>query len=205
MASKPSDPEWQDAPPPAEAEAEAEAFQARTVSADEGRVDYEQRAAATVSPGTAVVATELSMQEPTRAADVMTEAVKTASPDTDLATVAALMRDENVGIVPIVDGRGHLVGVLTDRDIVVRVDANHEPAADVKAGDVMTRKLVTVRPHDDLFDVIDRMGAEGLQRLLVVDDRGRLAGIISVSDLARRTDLPERVQDTVDQISRHRG
>jgi CBS domain-containing protein len=204
--AKQSESEWDTSPPATEpTEETADVYQARTVSLDEGRVAFEQRASDPVSPGATVSPTEIPMQEPTRAADVMTEAVKTASPQTDLATVAALMRDENVGIVPIVDDRGRLVGVITDRDIVVRVDANHEPAADVQARAVMTKQLVTVHPHDDLFDVIDRMGAEGLQRLLVVDEGGHLVGIISVSDLARRTDLPERVQDTVDQIARHRG
>jgi CBS domain-containing protein len=88
---------------------------------------------------------------------------------------------------------------------VVRVDAEAAPVDLVRASDVMTTTLVTVRPDDDLLDVIDRMGEQGLQRILVADDDQRLLGIISVSDLARRTDLPERVQDTLDQIARHRA
>jgi CBS domain-containing protein len=137
------------------------------------------------------------------AADVMTSGIKTASPNTPLAAVASLMRDESVGIVPIVDDeRGCLLGVITDRDIVVRVDAEAAPVDLVRAGDVMTTSLTTVRPSDDLHDVIDRMGQEGLHRMLVTDDGNRLLGIISVSDLARRTDLPERIHDMLDQISR---
>ena len=142
------------------------------------------------------------MDAPGTAGDVMTESVKTASPNTDLATVATLMRDEKVGIVPIVDADGRLMGVITDRDIVVRVDAESAPVDLVRAGDVMTTNLITVRRDDDLHDVIDRMGQEGVQRILVADETNRLVGIISIGDLARRTDLPERLQDTLDQISR---
>jgi CBS domain-containing protein len=140
---------------------------------------------------------------PGTAGDVMTSGMKTASPNTPLATVASLMRDENVGIVPIVDEEGgRLLGVITDRDIVVRVDAEAAPVDLVRACDVMTTSLITVRPRDDLHEVIDRMGQEGLHRMLVTDDGNRLVGIISVGDLARRTDLPERIQDMLDQISR---
>ncbi len=147
---------------------------------------------------------ELPMREPTSAGDIMTDSLKTASPETDLATVAAMMRDHNIGIVPIVDDQGRVVGVVTDRDIVVRADANATPAAELRAIDIMTRHLVTAHEADDILDVLDRMGEERVHRMLVVGQDERLVGIISISDLAHRTDLPERVQDTVDQIARPR-
>jgi CBS domain-containing protein len=175
----------------------------RTVSIDEGRVEFAPSPVLEQPAGT-VSRTEIPLQEPAIAGEVMTEQVATASPDADLVSVAAIMRDQNVGIVPIVDGSRRILGVITDRDIVVRVDANATSPAEVKAADVMTAHPVTVRPQDDLHDVIDRMGDQGLQRVLVTDDAGCLVGIISVSDLAQRTDLPERVQDTLDQIARHR-
>ena len=176
---------------------------ARTVSMEEGRVEFPSTPAAEAPAGT-VSRTEIPMQEPACAAEVMTERVATAAPDADLVTVAAIMRDENVGIVPIVDANRRILGVITDRDIVVRVDASAGSTTEVKASDVMTTGPITVRPEDDLHDVIDRMGDEGLQRVLVVDETARLVGIISVSDLAQRTDLPERVQDTLDLIVRRR-
>jgi CBS domain-containing protein len=176
----------------------------RTVSIDEGRVEFRSTPVAE-TPAGAVSRTEISMQEPACAGEVMTERVATAPPEADLVTVASIMRDQNVGIVPIVDQDRRILGVITDRDIVVRVDANATSPADVKAADVMTTDPVTVRPDDDLHDVIDRMGDEGLQRVLVADEGSRLVGILSVSDLAQRTDLPERVQDTLDQIARHRS
>lgn len=157
-----------------------------------------------VPAGVTVGQSEASLEGPSCAADVMTESVKTASPYTDLATIATLMRDENVGIVPIVDDDRRLLGVITDRDIVVRVDAEAAPVDLVRAGDVMTSDLVTVLPDEDLHRVIDRLGEEGLHRILVADGDGRLRGIITLSDLATRTDLPERIQDTLDQIARHR-
>ncbi len=185
-------------------EPDDELREARTVGPDEGRLEYVSAQGTDVPAGTVVSSTEIPMHEPACAGEVMTERVATAVPETDLVKVAALMRDQNVGIVPIVDDERRVLGVITDRDIVVRVDANAASPADVKAGEVMTLDPVTVRPEDDLHDVIDRMGEEGLQRVLVVDDAARLVGIISISDLAQRTDLPERVQDTLDQIARHR-
>jgi CBS domain-containing protein len=176
----------------------------RTVSLDEGRVEFAPTTPVLEEPGT-VSRTEIPLPEPAIAGEVMTENVATAPPDADLVAVAAIMRDQNVGIVPIVDARRRILGVITDRDIVVRVDANATAPAEVKASDVMTANPVTVRPEDDLHDVIDRMGEQGLQRVLVTDEAGSLVGILSVSDLARRTDLPERVQDTLDQIARHRS
>ena len=143
------------------------------------------------------------MEGPNTAADVMTSSVTAVSPHLDLASVAVIMRDENIGIVPIVDDDRRLMGVITDRDIVVRVDAESAPVDLVRAADVMTTELVTVRADDNLEDVLDRMGQEGLQRILVADDEKHLLGIISMGDLARRTDLPDRIQETLDQISRH--
>jgi CBS domain-containing protein len=173
----------------------------RRVSIDEGRVEFAPTPVLE-QPAGVVSRTEIPLQEPACAGEVMTENVATAAPDADLVSVAAIMRDQNVGIVPIVDDSRRILGVITDRDIVVRVDANATSAAEVKAADVMTTNPVTVRPQDDLHDVIDRMGEEGLQRVLVANEASRLVGIISVSDLAQRTDLPERVQDTLDQIGR---
>jgi CBS domain-containing protein len=185
-----------------QAEAQNQAEQpVRTVSIDEGRVEFSRSPVLEEAAGT-VSRTEIPLQEPACAGEVMTENVATAAPEADLVSVAAIMRDQNVGIVPIVDGTRRILGVITDRDIVVRVDANATSPAEVQAAGVMTSSPVTVRPQDDLHDVIDRMGDEGLQRVLVADDAGRLVGIISVSDLAQRTDLPERVQDTLDQIGR---
>lgn len=149
------------------------------------------------------MSTALPTERQTLAADLMSGPVTTASTDSDLATVAALMRDEGIGIVPIVDSDRRVVGVITDRDIVVRADAEAKPVQRVRAEEVMTLNPVTVRPVDDVFDVLELMGRERLHRLLVTDDQNRLVGIISIGDLARRTDLPERVQDTLDQISRH--
>ena len=174
---------------------------AQTVPMDEGQVEEGLR----VPAGEVVEQSEVPLEGPSRASDVMTESVKTASVQSDLATVAAIMRDENIGIVPIVDEDRRLLGVITDRDIVVRVDAEAAPVELVRAGDVMTTSPVSVLPDDDLHEVIDRLGEEGLHRILVADVDGRLLGIISVSDLARRTDLPERIQDTLDQIARRRS
>jgi CBS domain-containing protein len=195
---------------------EQERLEARTVPFDDGRIEKRVTVAADLAnddssvsqsevSGSKTSRIEISLDGPQCAADVMTDAVKTVPLNVPLASVATLMRDENVGIVPVVDEERHLLGVITDRDIVVRVDAEAAPVDLVRAGDVMTVNPITVLPDEDLHVVIDRLGAEGLHRILVADAERRLLGIISVSDLARRTDLPERIQDTIEQIARHRS
>src|SRR5688500_16918711 len=95
-------------------------YQARTVPLDEGLVELPEPQAERVSAGESAVHAEVPMEGPSTAAEVMTESVWTAPPDAVLTAVATIMRDQRVGIVPIVDDDGRLLGVITDRDIVVR-------------------------------------------------------------------------------------
>ncbi len=105
----------------------------------------------------------------------------------NIAEAARRMRDFHVGTLVVIDdqdGPRLPVGVLTDRDLVVRVLAQDGPAAGATAiGDVMTSKLVTAQEGDDLVDALKKMRSFGVRRLPVVNERGGLEGILAFDDL----------------------
>lgn len=120
-----------------------------------------------------------------RALDIMTPNPRVVTPDEPLVRVAEIMRDYDVGVVPVVADRTtmRIVGVITDRDIVIRHVAKciyHDcPAGEVMSEDV----LHTVEPDDDLETVMTLMRIEKVRRVLVVAPNGRLLGIISQADI----------------------
>jgi CBS domain-containing protein len=108
--------------------------------------------------------------------------VLTVAEDTDVLELARLMGDEHVGCVVVVRDR-RPVGILTDRDVVLKVVAAGSNPADVQARDIMSRDLVTAGVDDDPLDVTRIMRDKGLRRVPVVDTQGMLAGIVTLDDL----------------------
>ncbi len=111
------------------------------------------------------------------------------------------MRD--VGIVPIVESQDtrRVLGVLTDRDIVLRVVAQgHDPNEIVHVGDVMTNELVTCSPDADTLEVQELMKERKVRRVLVVDDHSAVVGIVTMADLASKADETQ-VGDTEKAIT----
>jgi CBS domain-containing protein len=127
---------------------------------------------------------------------------KLCSIDTDkpVAYAAKMMRDEDVGIAPIVEG-DRLVGVLTDRDIVVRVVAEGRDPEQVKVTEIASRDLVTLDPQQDLDEALRLMARHQVRRLPVVEEDGRLVGILAQADVAKHGD-DARTGEVVEQISR---
>ncbi len=123
-----------------------------------------------------------------QASELMTRDPAVISADDTITNAAVLMRTRSIGILPVVDDLAtrRLVGVITDRDIVVRhVALGHGPDARVR--DQMTRStLTTVRPESPLSEVTERMTRDQVRRLPVVDQRGVVVGVIAQADLARR-------------------
>jgi CBS domain-containing protein len=134
-----------------------------------------------------------------RCGELMTKTVRTTSSSSSLRDVAAIMRDGDVGAVPIVDDE-RLVGIVTDRDIVIRAIAEGM-AADSPVSLVMTTDLVTVRPDDYVFEAARLMGEKQVRRLPVVDIDGSLAGIIAMADVALSMDDEEQIAETLEEIS----
>ena len=129
----------------------------------------------------------------------MTKTLRTATPDMSVGQVAAIMRDGDMGAVPIVDN-GMLSGIVTDRDIVVRVVAEGK-GADTAVSEAMTTELFTVRPDDFVFQAIRLMGDKQVRRVPVINEKGELAGIISMADVALETEDERQIAETLEEIS----
>lgn len=138
-----------------------------------------------------------------RCHEIMTKNVRTATRGMSLREVAAIMRDGDMGAVPVVD-EGKLIGIVTDRDIVVRCIANgREP--DTAINDAMTTELFTVAPDDFVFEAIRLMGDKQVRRVPVVDENGKLAGIIAMADIALETEDEREIAETLEEISSGAG
>ncbi|WP_225334099.1 CBS domain-containing protein [Halomicrobium urmianum] len=112
---------------------------------------------------------------------IVRENVVTAAPDAPVSDVATLMDEEDVGSVIVVED-DRPVGIVTDRDVAVKVVARREDPADVTAEDVMTGDVVTVPLDAGIFEVIRTMQDESVRRIPAVDEDGRLAGIVAFDD-----------------------
>lgn len=119
--------------------------------------------------------------------EIMKQEVECLSQEDAVEVAARKMRDKNVGFLPVCDGAKKVIGTLTDRDIVLRVVADGEPAT-TGVGDVMTREIVACRPEDDIRRAEQLMGQHRKSRILCTHEDGRLAGVISLSDIAQRED-----------------
>jgi len=138
-----------------------------------------------------------------RCRDIMTSDVKTATREMSLRDVARLMRDGDMGSVPVVED-GKLVGIVTDRDIVVRSIAEGRDASS-PVGEAMTTEIFSVGPDDFVFEAIRLMGDKQVRRLPVVDENGRLAGIIAIADIALETEDEREIAETMEEISSGSG
>ena len=130
--------------------------------------------------------------------DVMTPNPRTIEANATIQDAARLMRDEDTGVVPITDN-GRPIGLLTDRDIVVRAVADGE-APNRPVRDLASRDLVTAEPDMSTKDAVDLMGQHQVRRLLVCEG-DRLVGVASIGDIAVKEGKDRRVGDTLQEIS----
>lgn len=134
-----------------------------------------------------------------RCREIMTANVRTAARETTLRETAAIMRDGDMGAVPVVEA-GKLVGIVTDRDIVVRAIAEGKNA-DTPIGEVMTTEIFSVKPDDFVFEAIRLMGDKQIRRIPVVSESGELAGIIAMADVALKMEDEREIAETLEEIS----
>ncbi len=136
--------------------------------------------------------------------EIMTQDPSCLTPEDTLVQAAQLMKRENVGPIPIIEDHQTkvLVGIITDRDIVIKAIAENRPAETTKIRAVMTPNPVCAFPDDDLDDVLDRMESNQVRRIPVVDRNNRLLGIIAQADVATRLDNEKKTGQMVEEISK---
>jgi CBS domain-containing protein len=163
-----------------------------------------------------------------RCRDIMTKDLAVATRDTRLVQVALMMKQEDTGVIPVVDydtmsgdgrtedrdrdredrrdnrtySRGKLCGLITDRDIAVRAVADGKDCANTRAEDIMSVDVHTARPNDRVVDVIRMMASKQVRRIPVVNENGYLLGMISMADVAVETQEDRELSDALEDISK---
>jgi CBS domain-containing protein len=132
--------------------------------------------------------------------EVMTSNPRAIEADKPVADAAKLMRDEDVGLAPVVEG-DRLVGTLTDRDIAIRVVAEGKDPASTPVREVASTDVVTVGPEQNLDDALSLMAQHQVRRVPVVEQDGRLVGVVAQADVARQSD-EQQTGELVGHISK---
>lgn len=131
--------------------------------------------------------------------DVMTTNCITASPEDSIIHVSQMMREHNIGIIPLVDHLGKLLGVVTDRDMAIRGYAENKNGSEA-VDTIVSHKTVTADPNTTVEDAAQMMAKNQIRRLPIVED-GQLAGIVAIGDLAVRQQTDEVAGEALSEIS----
>ncbi len=135
--------------------------------------------------------------------EVMTKDPVCCLPNDMVADVAELMKSENIGSMPVIENKQtkKLIGIVTDRDLTLKIVAEGLDAKSTKVDEVMTHKVVTCLADDDLQKALDAMSEHQLRRIPVVDNDNKVVGIIAQADVATRVNQPEKTAEMVKEIS----
>ncbi len=136
-----------------------------------------------------------------RVRDIMTPSPACASPGDTLEAVARLMVMHDCGSIPICEGSHRVVGLVTDRDIVVRAVAAGRNPVEMKASDVMSHPVASVEPDANLDAAVHAMEENQVRRIPVIDSTGSLVGVLSQADVARNT-APTQSGQLVQEVSK---
>ena len=123
------------------------------------------------------------MGEP-KVREVMTDRPRCVTPETPISEAARLMKSDDVGSLPILEGE-RLAGIVTDRDIVLQAVAEEKDPRGMPVREVASRELVTIGPEEDLSEALRLMASHQVRRIPVVDEDSRLVGIVAQADIAR--------------------
>lgn len=139
--------------------------------------------------------------------DVMTKDPVCCLPSDSVAKAAELMKSENIGSIPVVENKQNqkLIGIVTDRDLALKIVAGALDARSTTVETVMTHQVVTCHADDNLQQALDAMAEHQLRRIPVVDNDNRIVGIIAQADVATRVDQPEKTAEVVKEISQANG
>ncbi len=138
-----------------------------------------------------------------KCSDVMTREPASCEPGDSITQVAGVMKREDVGSVPVVDSRQgkKLVGIVTDRDIVLKVLADGADVERATVRDAMTPNPAHCRENDDVEQAVRLMSDRQVRRMPIVDSEGRLCGIIAQADVATRVNRDQTTGELVEAIS----
>jgi len=132
--------------------------------------------------------------------DVMTPNPECVSERDTIRDVARIMKDRDTGVVPVVDGK-KIIGLITDRDIVVRGIAEGRDLSNASVSELMTKSVRSVKDDAPLSEVFDLMSNAEVRRVPVVNGNNELVGIVSLGDIATNTNQDNRVGKAVENIS----
>jgi CBS domain-containing protein len=133
--------------------------------------------------------------------DIMTSPAMFVLKDTSVSQVAIIMKDNDVGVVPVCDENGSVLGVVTDRDIVIRALSQNKNLDEIKVSDIMTSEVTTVSPMTDVDDVYEIMSDIQIRRLPVVD-KTTLVGMVTLGDLSQAIDYSFETADVLCDVCR---
>jgi len=142
--------------------------------------------------------------------DLMVKTVAFCSPEDNLAQLASLFWKHRCGALPVIDDEGTVVGMITDRDACIALGTRNMPASQVKVRDVSAPRFFSCAPEDELRRALHTMASQEVRRLPVVDESGKLKGILSIDDVilnakaGSNIDFTE-VVTTLQAINSHRG
>lgn len=138
-----------------------------------------------------------------KCSEVMTREPASCEPGDPVRRAAGMMKAEDVGAIPVVESKSsrRLVGIVTDRDIVVKVVAGQGNVDQATVRDAMTSNPASVREDDDVSKAVELMAQRQVRRMPVVDAEGRLAGIIAQADVATRMNQDNKTGELVEAIS----
>lgn len=138
--------------------------------------------------------------------DIMSTEPSTVTPDTPITEAARLMKEHNIGMLPVVESKGsrRLVGVVTDRDITIRHVAEGH-LSDCAVREAMTDNVSTCKADESVDRVMNLMAQEQVRRIPIVDERGDLVGVVSQADIVLESGDDKKAEQTVEQISRPYG
>ncbi len=135
--------------------------------------------------------------------EVMTKNPACCLPNAMVADAAQVMKRENIGSIPVIENEQtrKLIGIVTDRDLALKIVAEGRDAKSTTVDAVMTHNVMTCRAEDDLQKALDAMSSHQLRRIPVVDNDNRILGIIAQADVATRANQPEKTAEMVKDIS----
>jgi CBS domain-containing protein len=138
--------------------------------------------------------------------DIMSVEPNTVTPDTPITEAARIMKDHNIGMLPVVESEGskRLVGVVTDRDITIRHVAEGH-LSDCLVREAMTDNVSTCKADENVDRVMTLMAEEQVRRIPIIDERGDLIGVVSQADILLESGEATKAEATIEQISRPYG